>query len=262
MELTDKFSWRRVWMLWRLYLPSLRKQLWAFPLVSLCISLAAVWVLLISPKITPANFTITIGISLMYYFAPIVLARRDYHVVSDQLPVLTSEKMVFLAIYFMFVTMVLTTGVQTLIFGLSSLVFSTFAHQMEDIYGMAMSIYPNKWVLLMSNFMGMALPSLTLMGVVLAKRNRILMGVVCCVAAYLAICTISGVMGGVMAMIEVKDVIADPDIAQNIGAQSEFVMQTMANVIKVVVVVVTVISLAIMATSWMLIYKKLKRGGF
>lgn len=262
MELTDKFSWRRVWMLWRLYMPSLRKQLWAFPLVSLGISLISVWIMQLDPDVVPANFTLTIGISIMYYFAPIVLARRNYRVISDQMPVLTSEKMVFLAIYFLFVTMALTTGVQTLVYGLSSLVFPNFCHQMEDIYGIALSIYPNKTTMFLSNIMGMALPSVTLMGVVLAKRNRILMGVISCLGAYLAICTISGILGGLMAVLEMKDVAMDPNLSQNIGAQSEFILETMTNVVRVVVWVVSGISVALIAIAWALIYKKLKRGGF
>lgn len=262
MELTDKFSWRRVWMLWRLYLPSLRKQLWAFPLVSLGISMAAVWVMLLDSEVSPANFTLTLGISIMYYMAPIALARRDYRAVSDQMPVLASEKMVFLAIYFLFVTMVLTTGVQTLVFFLSSLLFQQFCHQMEDIYSLAMSIYNNKAALFLSNIMGIALPSLTLMGVVLAKRNRILMGVVSCLGAYLAICTISGILGAVMAMMEMKDVVMDPNISQKIGAQEELAFETISNVVGLAVWVVSVISVVIIAVAWTLIYKKLKRGGF
>lgn len=262
MELTDKFSWRRVWMLWRLYMPSLRKQLWAFPLVSILLSMVAVLIMLLDPEVTPANFTLTLGVSIMFYFAPIALARRDYRALSDQLPVLTSEKMVFLVLYFMGVVMVLTTGMQTLVYFISSHIFPAFRHQMEDLYGLALSIYPNRTALFMSNIMGLALPSMTLTGVLLAKRNRILMGVLSGIGTYVGICTISGLLGGVMAVVNMRDVIGDPQIAQNIGEQSEFVMETMSNVVSTVVWVVSALCVAILAVSWTLIYKKMKRGGF
>lgn len=262
MELTDKFSWRRVWMLWRLYLPSLRNQLWAFPLVSLCLTSVSVIAILIAPDFTPPAFTFTVGVTIMFYFAPIALARRDYRPLSDQLPVLPSEKIVFLVIYFLIVVMVITTGVQTFVYWLSSLIFPKFANQMQELYSMALTIYPNKPALFMGNILGMALPSLTLMGVVLAKRNRILKGVLLCLGAYLAICTISGVLGGVLAVVKFKDLALGPELSENIGPNADFMVAAMCDIIGIIMWVVTIFSLACLAISWTLIYKKVKRGGF
>lgn len=262
MQLTDNFSWRRVWMLWRLYSPYLKRHLWAFPLVAFFLSALTVLSVTLNPDITTVAYNFTVGVSIMYYFAPVALARRDYRAVSDSLPVLTSEKMVFLAIYFLLVTMILTTGVQTLVFWLSSKTIPTFCHQMQDIFSMAMQIYPSKPALFLSNIIGMALPSMTLMGVVIAKRNRILMGVLWCLGSYLAICIIAGILGGVMAVMDVKDWAMDPGVAQNIGTHADEVPEVVTKIVSVVVVMVSVVSAVLLAVSWTLIYKKMKRGGF
>lgn len=262
MELTDKFSWRRVWMLWRLYLPALRTQLWAFPLVSAVLSMVVVFTILLWPEVSVESFTMTLGISIMYYFAPVALARRDYHVISDQLPVRTSEKITFLAIYFLIVTMLLTAGVQTLVYGLSSLAFPEFCHQIRDLYGMALAIYPNKTILFISNLTALSMPSMTLMGVVLAKRNRTLMGIISCLGAYLVFCTIGGIVGGIIAVADMTAVAMDPNIVQNIGAQSDHLMSVTENIVKIVYLLVSILSLAAIAVSWTLIYKKMKRSGF
>lgn len=262
MELTDKFSWRRVWMLWRLYLPSLRKQLWAFPLVSFLLSIVAVLIMQSNPNVGPSGMTMTFGVTIMYFFAPIALARRDYRPLSDQMPVLASEKMVFLAVYFLLVTLVLTYGVQMLVSSLASHVFNNFCAIMNDAYGLASTVISDRWMYFTSYICGMAMPSLTLMGILIAKRSRILIGVLCGLGGYMALCFTSGLIGAFMAVYEIRDIIEDPVLRETIGENAEFVLQSMKGALNVVMIFASVYCVTALAVSWTIIYKKVKRGGF
>lgn len=104
-----RFSWSRVKSVIRFFYPLLRGQMIIYP----CVTITLLIVAFIATNIKWTDFFWSAPlsvISFMFYFAPMVLTRRDSRMVVTMLPATALEKTLVLLGYFLVVVPVLTLG--------------------------------------------------------------------------------------------------------------------------------------------------------
>lgn len=250
----DSFSWRRVGMIARFYFPVLRKQLICMPLVVfVCVVVmsynvvfdhGSMWIVLS-----------TLPVTLMYVLSPIALARRDCRSLGNQLPVLPSEKLAFLVLYFsvviLFVTSAGTVLSTLLLLPISDKAFMwllSVYNDFEEMFGV--SIWnPIYWPA------GCFFQYCVLYGVITAKKNRMAAGFLWLLGAFVCyqlVCAIAGFVIGLSLISSYEGT----DVA-SIGT-SDISPEFMHWILRLLVSFMTVGTFVLIY----LIYRRLKTHGF
>ena len=190
----DRFSWNRIGALCHYYGPRLRKQM----IIYFCVSLIASIITLIP---APGAFQVALftmsqtALQLMYYMAPVVLAKNgDTRIVDRLLPATSLEKFLFLTCYFIPVT-----GALTLLLPLiSSKVYMMIpAVQTADLVDLLNIRANTSWPIQLTNIMGGISCVLTCLYVVVRSHsNRTLKGVLSVFGVEIAI----GILGAIWGM--------------------------------------------------------------
>lgn len=94
----NDFSWQRVDMIARYYYPSIRRQLIIYPAISVAVGIATFF-MYNSPLSTIFAGILSMVLSFMFYFGPIVFTRRSDRAIETMLPATTGEKATFLLLY-------------------------------------------------------------------------------------------------------------------------------------------------------------------
>lgn len=245
----DKFQWRRVGMIARFYYPILRKQIICFPILTVICT----FILALSIRKEESMVILllcSLPIAGMYYFSPIGLARKDCRMLSDQLPVTASEKLVFLLLYFCICINLLTSGVMLLSMLFIYPLFPDLLDWLIKICAefkaeMGFSVY-NPGMLPTGWFMQFC----TLYGVICSKKNRMIHGILIFVGSFLAFLLLSGFGGFFIGVFYgVTHNAMDPE-AMKVNAALLLLQMTSA--------------IGMLASMWLIwkIYKKLKYSGF
>lgn len=123
MEMTMKqqnssFSWARLRMVAAYYYPLIKKQMIWYPIVVTVLYTLAYLCQMVS-WLAPVGAAFIGPFSFMFYWAPIIIARRDSRMITSMLPATAAEKIVFLALYFFVVIPILIYGVEFALVGLT-----------------------------------------------------------------------------------------------------------------------------------------------
>lgn len=283
LALGDGFSWRRVAMLWRYVYPGLRWQVIWYPVVALFCS--AVYVMAMFVGTTSYNIAASMGmvLTMMTYLAPLSLAGRDFRSTIGLLPVMASEKLVFLLLYFCGYILLVTSGISVLATYMSRWLFpevqENVMYILSSFKGLASPI-----TLLGCTIMSMALILCTLYGVLSARTNRIGKGILFAVIGFVVYCLVSvaGAVGYGIRYIKghskeyleermraIGEEVVNKDIdpeqfeLQDLSPQAfDMVVDMMREVVEPLYGVLAIVSLLVgMSLAWV-IYRKMKKGGF
>ena len=192
----DRFSWHRVGAVAGYYAPALRTQIIVYPLVSLAIG-AVTYILNCLPGgIAMLGSMLSIILSFMCYFGPIVFARRSNKAIETLLPATSAEKSTFIVTYCMvsiplltYLPFYLCTYILEFLFGASDNEIIQLASQLE---------VPKLTKL--SGMIQTLVPLATCMFVVMMRdTNRSLMGMVWAVVSLIVASMIAGIYGAVIA---------------------------------------------------------------
>lgn len=197
----DRFSWRRVWLIGRYMIPTFRKQLIMYPIVITLFTLSSElfyhigWMQLMDAGI----FSTLCG--FMFYFAPVSLARKNNRFIMAQIPARTSEKFVFLLIYYWIVIGILTLGLNKLITIIMTRYMDGANIEAEAILTNLTNVIGLKltYIMIMGYFSALALQAFALYGVVKAKSSRMMTAIGYSLGGYVLMCVISGLAGAFMA---------------------------------------------------------------
>lgn len=179
-------------MLWGYHAPTLKMQLWLWPLIAFGLYLLGLLTSL-SPVSMISSMSIS-GMSWLIGLAPLMLVRSRALIADTMLPARADEKFLFYAIYFglavpllVAVTVALLHSVSLAIFGPDKM--AEFSAVLSIRLGTISSTYGLGYF---SELMGV---SATLFGVVAFTRNRALAGVGMNIGAGLALGIIGAIMG-------------------------------------------------------------------
>lgn len=265
MELTDNFSWKRVWMLAKLYLPSFKKQLIVFPIFIICYTLIIVWIASLFNQDDPISPFVIFPIGLLFYLAPISLTRWNYYPISRQLPVKTSEKIVFLIGYYWILMFILTQGFAFLCFWAYYHIFPTFhymvisyADEIGDFLPLLSSYLP--YLIICNIFSSFLYQLPTLYGVLTNKQNRALYGFLWGFGVLVAFSFFCGIIGGIIGVASLMSFINENGAMPE--TPDQIVSNMVPNIITVTIVVTSLLSFALLLIFGTKIIKRLRTGGF
>ncbi|MCC8119550.1 MAG: hypothetical protein LIP09_12500 [Bacteroidales bacterium] len=267
----NRFSWRRVWMLFQLYYPLLKKQIIFFPILSALAVLLTAWLMKVNE--VASMFDEGFGfagwpmymISIMFYLAPIGLARRDMRSLCAMLPVKPLEKLVFLILYLWGGVMVLTTGVAYLtVFALIPFNPNLW-NLIKEVYTQFHSMFGISALSFWGWVMAWLYQSIVLFVVITVKRNRVLWGII----SYFAISVCFGILSGIAGAIWViymvtqkgKDYILKLGEDLEAGNVDNSLSPEMAHLMDMVMTPLGIVSTIVLAWIMWGIYKKLKYSG-
>lgn len=187
---SDRFSWKRVWMLAGYVFPGLKKQLIFFPILSLLAGLSLVF----------APFDITSICASVIFFAyilsPIGLANKDFKSTIGMLPVKASEKFTFLVAYFWLVVPLLLYLPLTIIFFATQYIDPVKTQVIFRIYYLGFGML--SWLnIILCQFMSVAFQTSVMLVVINASANRTLKGIVMGIGVYIGFIFLSAVSAGV-----------------------------------------------------------------
>lgn len=97
-QVVNDFSWQRVDMVARYYYPSIRRQIIIYPAISVAVGIATFF-MYNSPISTIFAGILSMVLSFMFYFGPIVFTRRSDRAIETMLPATSGEKATFLLLY-------------------------------------------------------------------------------------------------------------------------------------------------------------------
>lgn len=258
----DKFSWRRVWLVAKYMLPTLKKQLIMYPAAVILFTLAGFlfyrfeWL-----DITEIGIFNTLC-GFLFYFAPVSLARKDNRFVMAQMPARTAEKFVFLLLYYWIVIGVFTMGLGQV---LNSIISSRSMLDIESqkILAEMTGIIGNKlsYIMIMGTFTGLAIQAFALYGVVHAKSNRMITAILYAIVAYVGMTMLSGFVAMFIAFFNIWHskfylLEAEGQAAEDLAA--EFVAELLPTILTVVSVVLCIIAAVLLYKT----YKIIKHRGF
>lgn len=210
----NHFSWSRTAMLLRLYIPSLLGKLIVLSLLTLLLTVAlGAYALAYHQRPPLIGFYL---LSMLIMLAPLTIATKDFRDVSAQLPVTATEKTATLCIiYWLMFPAVMGTA------GWLGEIFCRLVLGVDlDVY--VLENYENHYyqMLIAGCIQMIAVVTITLYYIVTAAGNRILTGLVACVAGFIATLLISGVILFIIGFIvgmQVAAGTAEPELVQIIN---------------------------------------------
>ncbi len=204
-QYNNGFSWERVKMVAAYYYPVIKPQMIWYPIVvALLYGLALLcqtvdW-------LAPVGVALTGPFSFMFYFAPIILARRDCRLVTTMLPATAAEKMAVLAVYFFVVVPVLIFGVEYALVGITELVIPEYNFIMAAYNAVGKDLSG----LFMFSQLDELIPAVTCFwGIIYFKENRTLKSILVAGGSLIAL----GVLGAVYGIIYVAKEVIDAQAA-------------------------------------------------
>lgn len=260
----DRFSWRRVWLIGHYMLPTLKKQLIVYPLMAVSMSaMSQLFCYFGLIQLTEAGIMNTFA-DLLFYFAPVSLARRDNRFIIVQLPAKISEKFAFLLIYYWVVIGLLTFGLSILTIKCLGLLFPSpvnpdFKVIMETLTGVLG--YKLDFIIVGGYLSGLALQAFTLFGVVRAKTNRMLTGIGYMIVSYIAMCVISGLSAAVLAFIQIWKFKSEYGDVVSVDPK-EIVTEVVSGLLTPVMAFITILFCFIGVVLLYKTYKIVKHRGF
>lgn len=244
----EKFQWKRVGMLFNLYYPTLRWQIYGY----LLLSLAVTGLMALGQRFGHVMFPVTVCsfiLGLAYYLAPISITRRDYRPVSCILPVTAGEKTVFLLLYFGVGTYLLLY----LPYMLMQLIFPDAVPSYQTLStatGVNEYIDFGAWTYFYSFFSAFAMIPVVLWALVSSKTSRAAMVFAAYVVTTIAESMVGGAVGFVYALTHLDEMNSPEDIFNVVG------------MIKLVLVISAVMMVILISVFIPLLYRKLKTRGF
>lgn len=260
----DRFSWRRVWLIGHYMLPTLKKQLIVYPLAAVLMSvMSQLFCYFGLIQLTEVGIMNSFA-GLIFYFAPVSLARRDNRFIIVQLPAKISEKFAFLLIYYWVVIGVLTFGLSMLTSKCLGLFFPSpvnpdFKVIMETLTGVLG--YKLDFIIVGGYLSGLALQAFALFGVVRAKTNRMLTGIGYTIVSYIAMCVISGLSAAVLAFVQIWKFKSEYGDMVSVDVE-EFTTAVVSDLLPSVMAFITIIFCFIGVLLLYRTYKIIKHRGF
>lgn len=260
----EKFSWKRVGMMWRYMYPAVRKQLIWYPVLSVVTAIFGAVVLSISLKLLIVAQLPTILIGFLIFLAPIALVRHDYHHTTALLPVTAGEKLMVLFLYFGIGTTLLVNVPYYLTCFVACLVNPDLVAIIKSF--IAEYTYGTNLVLfsLESYPINFSLTGVVLLSVVWSNRPTISRTVVCFVVSYFIYIMFTGLVAIVISLIMVYRAFSSGRFAEVAagGDDTLFANEIIGIIMPVVMGILFVMGLVAMVIVYRMMYNKLKAGGF
>lgn len=211
---TDRFSWSRCLSLWYYYKPALGIMLWLWPLLAVVLYLGSLLPGLFSSVWIFSTFGLGAA-GWLWGFSPLMLARSHGEAVSAMLPVTPWERLVFLG-FFLIGTYVLIDGTIWACYGISVAIFGAERlTTIQAVIASSFATFPTTYGLI---FFSAILPAIaTLTGVVLARRNRVLIGITVNICISMVLGLIVGIFSAIYGfMTGFFDAVTDTTVRYNI----------------------------------------------
>lgn len=260
----DRFSWRRVWLIGYYMLPTLKKQLIVYPLAAVLMSvMSQLFCYFGLIQLTEAGIMNTFA-GLLFYFAPISLARRDNRFIIAQIPARASERFAFLLIYYWVVIGLLTFGLSMLTIKCLGLLWPTpvnyeFKVIMETLTGVLG--YKLDFIIVGGYLSGLALQAFALFGVVRAKSNRMLTGLGYMIVSYIAMCVLSGMSAAALAFVQIWKIKSEYGYVVSVDPE-EIATEIVSGLLPTVMAFITILFCFIGVVLLYKTYKIVKHRGF
>lgn len=264
---SDRFSWRRVWLIGRYMIPTLSKQLILYPIVITLFTCASQMFYSIGwMQLTDAGIFSTLC-GFMFYFAPCSLARRDNRFIMAQIPARTSEKFVFLLIYYWMVIGILTIGLNKALTMIMGRFMSSVSMDLEveivlanltEIMGLKLT-----YIMITGSFAALAIQAFALYGVVTAKTSRMMTAIGYSLAGYVGMCVVSGIIGVIMGILGLWRMKSGADDVEATGMDPEEIAgQLISQLLPFILTIVTVMLCIIACVLLYKTYKIIRHRGF
>jgi len=246
MDTNNKFQWKRVGMLFRLYYPMIRWQIVGYVILSIAVT----GIMAFGQWMGHVMFPATVGslmLSIAYYIAPIGFTRRDYRQVCDILPVTAGEKMAFLLLYFGLGTILLLSGP----FYLLHFIFPDYVPCYLSAYNANVGIEIPVWGYLSGFVSALSVVAVTLWTLVVSKTSRGAMIFAAVVAVNVVMSVIGGIAGIVFAITHFDELKNNPEDILFVGG-----------LVNYIIAIGIFISVTIISVFLTMLYRKLKCRGF
>lgn len=244
----DKFSWRRVWMLFQLYYPGLKKQIIAMPIVTFVATIIGGIYCRLGYEISTSLIIPLFTTGVFLYFTPIGLAHKNYQDLSVILPVKTSEKFAFLVLYFF----VFLNIENNLSFFLSLLiVYSNISGGIPAFFDLAKMAFQQFGLSLFicSVPVYITLIAIMLLTIISSRRNRIIKTIVAMLISFITLIMSSGILGLIIG------------VCVGLGILSQTYLEDVTSLQRLIFLIFGFISIIPAALSLSLLYRKLKTSG-
>lgn len=261
----EKFSWKRVGMLWHYLYPAVRFQIIWYPVLSFVAALFGTLVLSVSTDLLVLADVHTTLMGLLVFLAPIALIKHDYHHTTAMLPVTAAEKLTVLVLYFVFGVFAL---VNVPYYVVSGLVWCF----KPDLFSSLLSLVSNYfndtgflWIMIGSYPINFALIGIVLQSIVGSKRPTISRSVLYLVISYIIYIVIVGCAAVIAAILAIVNNFSDGTFqaAATASDHTEYVTGMITDMVfPTVSLSCFVLGMTAMIIVYRMIYKKLKIGGF
>lgn len=237
-------------MLFSLYYPTLRWQIFGYLLLSVVVT----GLMALGQRLGHIMFPVTVSsfiLGLAYYLAPISITRRDYRPISSILPVTTGEKTAFLLLYFGVATYLLLFGP----YWLMQLIFPDAVpsyHTLSVVTGVNKYFDYGAWVYLSNFLSAFAIMPVALWALVVSKTSRAAMVFAAYVVTTVAESMVGGMVGFFYVLTHINELeTVSPDDILNVK-----------ELVKTVLVISALTVVALISVFVPLLYRKLKTRGF
>lgn len=190
-------SARRLWLLARYMYPTLKKQMWLYPVAIIAYFIIVSIIACVTHTYVGPDIVTGIFLSSLFYFAPVALSARDNRLMTAQLPVNAGEKQIFLYLYFMIVVPVLMIAATMVAYGLCMIWGDTELNNMlwNMMTNYCDDLTENKGLIVFNLISAPLLLTITIYPMVKGSNNRVLHAVVAFFLAMFSIMLVSGMAG-------------------------------------------------------------------
>lgn len=258
--MTDKFSFRRLDLIWSYYSPAIMRQwIWTLAVVFAMFGMAMLARLLESMGLF--SFINTL-LFFPVYLGPLVFTVYNDRAMQIQLPATAAEKATFYILHSLVIMPVAVLALWTSLNSLSGLIFGDD----NGIYGYFLPTvlegFTNSGISVLSPifilqrlFMELTPVAVVLLTVLIARRHRVLKGIGAAIGTLLGYGIISGLIGFVVAIFEAKNVAALA--SENVG--DEMVPEIVNHILSRLLNTLTGITIVCLTVTVILIYRRVRR---
>lgn len=252
---SNSFSLRRMLLLARFTAPSLSRGLLIFGVATLLILLGGALIIELSGAVDAGVALMAMPLSMTIYFSPFLLTHRDFRFTTSQLPLLASEKFLFmfafvwiLAPLAMVIAGLAGTGLINLIFsGATSAGINDFILKQVDHMTQPMEIVSTLSIL-----------TIVLFFTIKARRNRVGAGILAFFASMFTLFLLGAICGIVATVMEINN-----NPAFDVNNTDAFIIQLEVHpLVKAVEYGATILFAALVIFLMVKFYKRLRNSGF
>ncbi len=261
----ERFSWKRVGMLWHYMYPAVRFQIIWYPVLSLVAALFGTLVLSVSTDLLVLADVPTTLMGLLVFLAPVALIKHDYHHTTALLPVTAAEKFTVLVLYFVFGVFALVNVPYYVVCGLAWCFNPDLFSSLLSLIGNYFNGIGYLWIMIGSYPINFALIGIVLLSIVGSKRPTVSRSVLYLVISYVIYVVIVGCAAVIAAIIAVFNNYSDGTFqaAASASDHTEYVAGMIAEmVVPTVSLSCLVLGVTAIIIVYRMIYKRLKIGGF